>query len=117
MAGRYLRFAPARATRSATRANLRCLGLSAGIAIALAGCDHTPADRTRHDLEAAFNNCIWTTVGSFQAASVEVIRACREIARERVAPASGMPLRENNEDCSRPKAGSPAVSKANRDAQ
>jgi hypothetical protein len=66
----------ARAGRPAARANLRCLGYSATIAIAVAGCTIQP------DYRDEFRNCLQNATGSFTHADAAVVRECREYARE-----------------------------------
>jgi hypothetical protein len=90
-----------RAGRPAARANLRCLGYSATIAIALAGCAKAPpqelaraaAERAKQSEDIAFRECIDEVVGAFSAASIEVVKECRAHAKEVAGTASAIEAR------------------------
>jgi hypothetical protein len=106
----------ARATHASHRANLCCLGLSVGIAIALSGCGPSQRDYTDDsDFSVHYRTGgIWLVhdkaTGCEYIANARnggiVLRADPKGLVTPDCPASGMPLREDPKGL-RPKAGSP----------
>jgi hypothetical protein len=74
VSGRYLRFATARSTHAAHRAVFHRLGLSVGIAIALAGC----SGRTVQ--QRSFDSCMFYVTNRGNEATAEEVRACADYA-------------------------------------
>lgn len=96
---------PFRPALPMNRANLRCLGLAVGIAIALAGCEAGSIIAGGDSYRRAFRECFNHSVGTSAA-----VEECRAYAAEAVArDASGMAARQRR-DATRldPKGNSPA---------